>query len=91
MECVYVTFLFLILVAAIVWIYQFVLLMSLDDRDFPGKYDKALWVGAFLVANVLAAVAFHYWNRRKLSLREEERRRVTQPGRQEGITEFPHS
>jgi hypothetical protein len=85
MECVYVTFLFLALVAAIVWVYQFVLLMALDDRAFPGKYDKALWVGAFLVANVLAAVAFHYWR-----LLPERFRKDSPPGPQEGITEFPH-
>jgi type VI protein secretion system component VasK len=90
MEALYVLVFFLALGAAIVWVSQFVQLMALGDRDFPGKYDKVLWVGAFLVANVLAAIAFHNWNRRKVSLREEKRDRDSPPGPQEGITEFPH-
>jgi hypothetical protein len=85
MEAMYVLVFFLALFAAIVWVYQFVQLMALGDRDFPGKYDKALWVGAFLVANVLAAVAFHYWR-----LLPERFRKVSPPGPQEGITELPH-
>jgi hypothetical protein len=84
-ECFFVTGLFLLVAAAMLWVYEFVQLMALGDRDFPGRYDKALWVGAFLVDNVLAAIAFHYWRRLP-----ERFRKYNPPGPQEGITEFPY-
>jgi hypothetical protein len=85
MEAMYVVFFFLVVAAAILWVHGFVQLMALGDQDFPGRYDKVLWVVAFLVGNVLGAIAFHYW--RQLP---ERFRKYNPPGRQEGITEPPH-
>jgi hypothetical protein len=45
----------------IFWISQFVLLMLLSDSDFPGKYDKCLWLVAFILAFVVAPFAFFVW------------------------------
>ena len=85
MEAMYFLFFCLIVGAAILWVYEFVQLMALGDGDFPGRYDKVLWVVAFLVGNVLGAIAFHYWR-----LLPERFRKGTLPGRQEGFTELPH-
>lgn len=54
--CVVVVLLF-----CIFWIYQFVQLMLLSELDFPGKYDKCLWTGAFIFAFFLAPFAFFGW------------------------------
>jgi hypothetical protein len=85
MEAMYLLFFCLAVGAAILWVYEFVKLMALGDRDFPGQHDKVLWVVAFLVGNVLGAVAFHYWR-----LLPERFRKGNPPGRQKGITELPH-
>ncbi len=55
------------------WIFQFVQLMALSDHDFPGRYDKPLWVAAFLLGTVLGAAAFWFWKSLILSVREQER------------------
>jgi hypothetical protein len=85
MEAMYLLFFCLVVGAAILWVYELVQLMALGDGDFPGRHDKVLWVAAFLVGNVLGAVAFHYW--RQLP---ERFRKYNPPGRKEGITELPH-
>jgi hypothetical protein len=54
---------------AIFWVYEFVQLMLLADGDFPGRYDKALWVVAFVVLFVIAPFAFLYWKRASLTMR----------------------
>ncbi len=43
------------------WFLQFVQLMLLSDGDFPGRYDKPLWVGIFLLAWPVAPFAFLAW------------------------------
>jgi RsiW-degrading membrane proteinase PrsW (M82 family) len=85
MEAMYLVFFFLAVSVAVLWVCEFVQLMALGDRDFPGQHDKVLWVVAFLVGNVLGAIAFHYWR-----LLPERFRKGTPPGRQDGITELPH-
>jgi len=62
------------LLAAAFWIFQFTQLMVLSDYDFPGRYDKALWVAAFIFANVLAAAAFWFWKQLMQSVRQEQQR-----------------
>jgi hypothetical protein len=48
------------------WISQFVDLMSMSDSDFPGRYDKALWVVSFIVFFfLLAPLAFIFWKQRQ--------------------------
>jgi hypothetical protein len=45
------------------WCIQFTLLMLMEDRLFPGRHDKALWVAAFLLAALMAPFAFLLWRR----------------------------
>jgi hypothetical protein len=62
---------FLIVVAVVIagcWAHQFAHLMLVADDDFPGKYDKILWVAAFICAFFITPFAFAYWT----SLRGEE-------------------
>jgi hypothetical protein len=63
-----------IIVFAAIWIYQFIQLMMLSDTDFPGKYDKILWVAAFVCVFLLAPLAFMGWKNAYLSLRAQQRR-----------------
>jgi hypothetical protein len=43
---------------AVFWVFQFVQLMLLSDEDFPGRYDKPLWVAAFILVSFVAPFAF---------------------------------
>ncbi len=51
------------IVLAIIWIAEFVRLMSAADEAFPGQYVRLAWVAAFLVCWPLAPFAFLYWRR----------------------------
>ena len=55
------------------WAFQFVQLMALSQEDFPSRNDKLLWLIAFVVANVFAALAFWHWRRVMLEMRAAER------------------
>ena len=60
---------------AIFWVYQFVQLMLLEDHWFPGRYDKALWVGAFVLVFPVTPFAFLMWKaarRAEVAKRREE-------------------
>lgn len=46
------------------WIYQFIGLMTLDDKSFPGRYDKVIWAAVFILLFPLAPIAFLYWKHR---------------------------
>jgi hypothetical protein len=60
---------------ALFWIYEFIQLMLLADEDFPGRYDKALWVAVFAVAFVVAPLAFYGWRIAHRAMQEELDRR----------------
>ena len=62
-----------LLLLEVFWIVQFVQLMMLEERNFPGRYDKPLWVVAFVFTNVLSAFAFYYWTRVMVATTEIER------------------
>ena len=62
------------IIFAIIWFYQFISLMLFADSDFPAKYDKILWVAAFICIFLVAPLAFMYWKPAYLSLRTEERK-----------------
>jgi hypothetical protein len=75
-----------LLINAAFWIWQFLDLMMMPDEDFPGRFDKALWVVVFLMFFVFVApIAFGLWkekNRerlRKLRPRTPDDQRIT-PG-----------
>jgi hypothetical protein len=54
-----------LLLNAILWVVQFMDLMTMPDDEFPGRFDKALWVLVFLVLSVLVApIAFGLWKER---------------------------
>jgi hypothetical protein len=53
------------LLITVFWIAQFIDLMAMPDDDFPGRFDKILWVVAFLVLFVVVApIAFGLWKER---------------------------
>ena len=62
----------LYIVFAVVWCYQFIQLMLLEDSDFPGRFDKILWVAAFIGVFVVAPFAFVYWKQAYLAMRMED-------------------
>lgn len=64
----------LIILGIYFWIIEFAQLMALGDGDFPGRHDKALWVGAFVFTFVLAALAFVVWQRTILAMGSERSR-----------------
>ena len=49
------------LVVAVVWVIQFAGFMVLDDKTFPGTYDKLIWGAAFILAFPVAPFAFIVW------------------------------
>ena len=56
--------LLLIIVVALAafWVYQFVVLMLLQDSLLPGRHDKVLWFAAFLLCPLLTPFAFLIWS-----------------------------
>jgi hypothetical protein len=67
------------------WLSGFVELMLMPDEDFPGRFDKALWVLLFLALPVLVApLAFSRWREfntlRLRRLRLEAAREATAAG-----------
>lgn len=61
------------IVIAIVWVVQFGQLMSLDDKSFPGPYDKIIWVAVFVLAVPLAPFGFLAWKSTYKSYKDAER------------------
>ena len=45
----------------IFWVCQFVQLMLLSDADFPGRYDRYIWIAAFFLFFLLVPFAFYGW------------------------------
>jgi hypothetical protein len=56
------------------WCYQFAGLMLLSDSDFPGKYDKIIWVVVFLLVFPAAPFAFVLWKHAHMAVRTAEAR-----------------
>ncbi len=40
------------------WLFEFILLMSLEDHLFPGKSDKCIWGILFIILPFIAPLAF---------------------------------
>ena len=55
------------------WAFQLTQLMMLSDQDFPGRFDKILWVILFLLVSPLAPFLFLYWKSGYVALRVQER------------------
>ena len=49
------------LALAVLWVVQFASFMVLEDKTFPGTYDKLIWGAAFLLAFPVAPFAFIVW------------------------------
>ncbi len=60
------------------WCYQFIQLMMLSDSEFPGEYDKVLWVVAFVFMFPFTPFAFQAWKTAYLSMLSTQR---TLPGK----------
>ena len=43
------------------WVTQFIQLMLMSERDFPGRNDRQLWVIAFIIVFFFAPFAFWGW------------------------------
>lgn len=61
----------LFVAGAYLWIIEFAQLMVLGDGDFAGRYDKPLWVAAFVFTFVLAALAFVVWKKTMIAVRSQ--------------------
>lgn len=55
------------------WGFEFTQLMMLSESDFPGQFDKILWVATFLLVFPFAPFVFMYWKRGYVTLKIEER------------------
>jgi hypothetical protein len=53
----------LVIICGLVWVVEFAQLMAMRDEDFPGRYDKALWVAGFVFGNIFGVFAFFLWKR----------------------------
>jgi hypothetical protein len=51
----------ILLVFCYFWIEKFVELMLLEDRHFPGRFDKIVWAAVFILIAPLAPFAFRLW------------------------------
>ena len=49
------------IILTLLWAFQLVQLMLLEDSDFPGRHDKILWVVIFIVLFFLAPLLFMAW------------------------------
>jgi hypothetical protein len=67
------------------WHRQFVTMMGMPDSAFPGRYDKALWFGAFILLSFLAPLAFWAW---RLGVRQGEAR-LAQAAQEEEESDLP--
>jgi type VI protein secretion system component VasK len=67
----------LCLAVGILWVFQFVKLMSLADEDFPGQHARLGWVAGFVLLWFITPFAFLIWNagRRSASRPRSSRRR----------------
>jgi hypothetical protein len=61
-------------VVVLLWGFQFVQLMLLEDADFPGRHDKILWVVTFLVLFFIAPFLFMAWKSALKHIRQSQRR-----------------
>lgn len=52
------------LALAVLWVFQFAALMSLEDGELPGKFSRFGWVAGFVVVWPLAPFAFMLWRSR---------------------------
>ena len=59
---------------AVVWIFQFAMLMGLEDKSFPGAYDKLIWAAAFFLVFPVTPFAFMVWKSIYKSYIEAKRR-----------------
>jgi hypothetical protein len=67
----------LCLAVGILWVFQFVRLMSLADEDFPGQHARLGWVAGFVLLWFITPFAFMVWNagrRPKSRSRRSDRR-----------------
>ena len=62
------------LMFAVIWVFQFAMLMALDDKSFPGAYDKLIWAAAFLLVFPVAPFAFMLWKSMSKSYIQAKRR-----------------
>ncbi|MCU0780292.1 MAG: hypothetical protein MUF04_04215 [Akkermansiaceae bacterium] len=72
---VFVAFLALL----IFWGYQLVFLMLMEDKLFPGRFDKPMWVAVFVLAAPLAPFVFLFWRRAILAQAQDKSGSGTQP------------
>ena len=58
----------IVIALACLWAYQFAQLMLLRDNDFPGRFDKSLWVAAFVLLAPVTVFAFIIWKRAAIAI-----------------------
>jgi hypothetical protein len=82
LEGVWIGFGIFMFLNGIIWIAMFMDLMSMPDDAFPGRFDKPLWVVAFVCLFVLIApMAFGLWkDRNRKRLRALRQAQMPTPG-----------
>jgi len=56
-----IAIIFIIAFAVFFWVLELAILMRMPDADFPGRFDKPLWVAILVFTFVLGAMAFGVW------------------------------
>jgi hypothetical protein len=59
MACVIILAALIGFLLLVFWFREFILLMAMPDKVFPGRYDKVLWFVLFVVAGIVAPFAFY--------------------------------
>ena len=67
-----VAFVVAIAVFLALWGFYFTQLMCLEDADFPGRFDKILWVFVFAFLFLPAPFLFLAWRGAMTGVRESE-------------------
>lgn len=62
------------IILVLLWAFQFVQMMLLEDTDFPGRYDKILWLVTFITFFFIAPFLFMAWKNGIKHYRQAERR-----------------
>lgn len=65
-------FVIAVVIFLVLWGFYFTQLMCLEDEDFPGRFDKVLWVLVFTFLFLPAPFLFLAWRGAMTAVRQRE-------------------